>query len=90
MALVAAYRAGLDLHVLDHRHEALVADLEGAVRRACAFIGLDFSPEMTRFQTAARAGAVMSQTSRQLRGGVNSRGLGHWRAYAGFMTPVLP
>jgi hypothetical protein len=45
---------------------------------------------MTDIHAAARSGAVMSQTARQLQGGVNTKGLGRWRAYAEPMAPVLP
>jgi hypothetical protein len=90
MELVRAYRTALDLDLMEHRHEALIGDLAGAVRAACAFIGLDFQSGMTEFDTAAREGTVMSQTSRQLREGVSTRGLGHWRAYAAEMAPILP
>jgi Flp pilus assembly protein TadD len=90
MALARAYRAALPLAILDHRHEALLADFGASVSEACAFIGLDFRPEMTAFQVSAEAGRVMSQTARQLQGGLNAKGLGRWRAYANEIAPVLP
>ena len=88
MSLATAYRTVLPLTVFDHRHEALLGDLQGSIRAACHFIGLDFQPEMANFQTAARTGKVMSQTSRQLRGGLSLAGLDRWRAYAFEMAPV--
>lgn len=90
MELVRAYRATLDLAVLDHRHEALVEDFEDSVRAVCAFAGLDFRPDMVRFQNRADAGQVASQTSSQLREGLSTRGLGRWRAYAAELAPVIP
>jgi tetratricopeptide (TPR) repeat protein len=90
MDLVRAYRARLPLSILDHRHEALIADFEGSVREACDFIGLDFRADMIGFHATAREGKVMSQTSRQLREGLNAKGLGRWRRYAAEMAPVLP
>jgi Flp pilus assembly protein TadD len=90
MALARTYRAALPLAVLDHRHEALLADFAGSVGEVCDFIGLDLRPEMTAFHTPAGEGRVMSQTARQLQGGLNTRGLGRWRAYADEMAPILP
>ncbi len=90
MHLVQAYRARLPLAILDHGHEALLADFEGSAREACDFIGLDFRPQMIAFHTTARDGKVMSQTSRQLREGLNTKGLGRWRKYAAEMAPILP
>lgn len=89
MELVQAYRARLPLRILDHGHEALIADFEGSAREVCGFIGLDFRPDMIAFHATARDGKVMSQTSRQLREGLNTRGLGRWRHYAAEMAPVL-
>ncbi len=90
MSLVQRYRETLDLSVLDHRHERLVADFEGAVRAVCRFIGLDFIPEMAAFPNSANSGHVLSQTSRQLSDGLSAQGVGRWRAYAADMDSIAP
>lgn len=90
MSLVRTYRARLPVPILDHRHEALLADVERSVREVCAFINLDYRPEMIGFAEAARAGRVMSQSSRQLGEGLTTRGAGRWRRYASQLQPILP
>ncbi|MFX8681057.1 hypothetical protein ABTM69_20620, partial [Acinetobacter baumannii] len=70
--------------------EGLLADVEGSVREVCAFIGLDYRPELIGFAEAARAGRVMSQSSRQLGEGLTSKGAGRWRRYAEQLRPIEP
>lgn len=89
MSLVRTYRERLPLAILNHRHESLLQDVEGSVREVCAFIRLDYRPEMIRFAEAARAGRVMSQSSRQLGEGLTSKGAGRWRRYRAQLEPVL-
>lgn len=88
MVLCADYRAGLPLHLYQHRHETLLEDVEGEVARVAAFIGLDFRPEMTAVDQAARSGRVLSQSARQLGQGLNTRGVARWRNYAAELAPV--
>jgi hypothetical protein len=90
MSLVRRCREVFELDILDHRHEALIVDIEGVLKQVCAHIGLDFNPAMTAFGGAARSGQVASQTSRQLQGGVTPKGVGRWRAYHAELAPVLP
>ena len=90
MALVRRYREVLPLTLLDHRHEDLLRDVEHSIREACDFIGIDYRPELTSFEQAARQGQVMSQSSRQLSEGLNTRGLDRWRRYQDQLAPILP
>ena len=90
MELVGAYRGRLAVPILDHRHEGLIADVGGSIREVCDFAGLDFRPELVAFERSARAGRVMSQSSRQLGEGLTARGVGRWRSYADELAPVLP
>lgn len=44
-------RSPINDRILDLRYEDLVADLEGSIRRVCAFLGEEFEPKMLEFQS---------------------------------------
>lgn len=88
--LAEVYRRVLPLHVLDVRHEALIADFEAGLRRICDFIGLEFDPAMTDLATTARSRVVRTPSAPQVRAGLNTKGVGRWRAYAQALAPVRP
>lgn len=90
MAMAASYRRRLPLPVLDVRHEAFVADLPGQVARLTAF--LDLTPHGAMRDVAATAARrdVRTPSARQVRAGVNARGVGRWRACAAELAPVRP
>ena len=90
MSFVRTCRQKLPLDLMEHRHEDLVQDFRARIEEVCDFIGLAFTPEMAAFDAGAASDQVMSQSSRQLRSGLNSRGVGHWRAYRDALQPALP
>jgi thioredoxin-like negative regulator of GroEL len=90
MGLAQACRAVLPTPVMEVRHEALVADLAGELRRIAAFLGLEVRPEMMDVAGTARRRNVRTPSAGQVRAGLNTRGLGRWRAYAADLAPVLP
>ncbi|MGI4878029.1 MAG: sulfotransferase [Janthinobacterium lividum] len=90
MAMMTAYRAGLPLPVLDVRHEALVDDFAGEVARIAAFIGIVPEAAMADVAGTAARRNVQTPSARQVRAGLNRRGLDRWRAYARELAPVLP
>jgi tetratricopeptide (TPR) repeat protein len=93
--LARYYRMYLDL--MDHwegvlpgkilriRHEDLVDDLEGGVRRILEFCGLDFEPSCIEFHRTARR--IHSASSEQVRQGINRRGVDQWRHFEPWLAP---
>jgi tetratricopeptide (TPR) repeat protein len=90
MVFVRTSRAKLPLAILQHRHEDLIKNFHARMEEVCTFIGMEFTPDMAEFDAGVAADQVMSQTARQLRGGLNARGVGRWRAYEQALRPALP
>lgn len=90
MGMMTAYRAALPLPVLDVRNEALVTGFDAELNRIAAFIGI--TPEAAMHDVAGTAArrSVLTPSARQVRAGLNRRGLGRWRDYAVELAPVLP
>jgi len=89
MALATVARDVLPLNLREVRHESVIDDFDGVIGGVLDFIGLDWDPEVRRF--ADRLGGRMKTPSHaQLRRGLNSDGVGHWRRYETHMVPVLP
>ncbi|QYE34366.1 sulfotransferase [Polymorphobacter sp. PAMC 29334] len=89
MRLTALCRERLPLAVHDLRYEDLVADFDTTTRSLCTFTGIDWSPDLRRFdRTATRRGvstASAGQVNRPL-----YDGSGQWRRYADQLAPVMP
>lgn len=90
MEMAEAYRDVLPLDLIAVRHEALVEDFGGGLAAVCAHIGLIPHPAMLDVAATAARRAVRTPSAPQVRAGLNRRGLGRWRAYAGELAPVLP
>ncbi len=90
MAMAAAYRRRTILAVTEVRHEALVADPAGEIARIAAFLGLPHVPAMADVAATAARRDVRTPSARQVRAGINRRGVGRWRDYAAELAPVLP
>ncbi|HEX7759035.1 MAG TPA: sulfotransferase, partial [Caulobacteraceae bacterium] len=88
MALAGAYAAILPLEVMPVRHEALVADFEGELDAIAGFLGLDLEPAMLDVAATAAGRSVRTPSAAQVRAGVNTAGVGRWRAYAAELAPV--
>ncbi len=67
-------------------HEAIVADLEGEVRRLLAFLGLPFEEACLRFHENERA--VRTASSEQVRRPINRDGMDRWQDYAAWLGPL--
>ena len=72
--------------VLRIRHEDVVADLEGNVRRILEFCELEFEPACVEFHKTERR--VHTASSEQVRRPINSEGLDHWRHYEPWLQPL--
>jgi Flp pilus assembly protein TadD len=90
MTLAEVYRAALPLDLRETRHEALVEDFETELAGLCAFLGLEGVPAMAEIGRTARGRNIRTPSADQVRAGLNSRGLGRWRAYAAELAPVAP
>ncbi|HEX3917167.1 MAG TPA: sulfotransferase [Caulobacteraceae bacterium] len=71
-------------------YERLVADFEGEARAVCAFIGVEWRPDLADFAGRARRGDVASASAAQIARGLYADGAGQWRRYRGELAPVLP
>lgn len=89
MELVEACRTHLPVTLHEVRHEALVADLEGEVRRLLALVGLEWQPAIADFAGRAAARA-RTPSDIQLTRGLNAEGVGQWQRYAEPLAPWLP
>jgi tetratricopeptide (TPR) repeat protein len=90
MRLAEQARARLPLAWADVRHEALVEDFDAELGRILDFLGLEPDPGMADFAQAAAARTIRTPSAGQVRAGLNRRGVGRWRSYAGELAPVLP
>ena len=89
MRLMEIYREKLALDLIEARHERLVADFDGEVRRVCDFLGLEFRDEMRAFAARARSQNIDTPSGAQVARGLSPEGLDHWRCYAPQLQPVL-
>jgi Flp pilus assembly protein TadD len=80
-------RRGTSMACLDLRHEDLLDDIEGEVRRVCEFIGIDLRPEMLAFEASQRK--VATPSAHQLRGGLTRARAGQWTHYAEQLQPAI-
>jgi hypothetical protein len=90
MGMAAAYRRRTALALTETRHEALVADPAGEIARLATFLGLSHSPVMADVAATAARRDVRTPSARQVRAGINRRGIERWRTYAAELAPVLP
>ena len=72
--------------VLRVRHQDVVNDLEGSVRRMLEFCGLGFEPGCLEFYKTARG--VRTVSSEQVRRPIYREGLDQWRHYEPWLEPL--
>jgi Flp pilus assembly protein TadD len=89
MRLAESARGRLPLAIMDVRHEALVADFDGEVRRVLDFVGAPWNPSVRDFAAAAR-GVPKTPSTPQVARGLNADGLAQWRRYEAQLAPVAP
>jgi len=90
MRFVAQSRQELPLHVLEHRYEDMIADFDGAIRRVCEFIGLEWIEAMRDFTNAAQTIDRQSQSASQVRRGLYRGAIAQWRRYKDYLAPAMP
>ena len=72
--------------VLRVRHEDVVDDLEGSVRRLLDFCGLDFEPACVEFHKTERN--IRTASSEQVRQPIFREGLDQWKNYEPWLGPL--
>ena len=72
--------------VLRVRHEEVVADLQGQVRRLLAHCELPFEPACLRYWETERF--IRTPSAEQVRRPINRDGLHHWRRYERHLQPL--
>ena len=72
--------------ILRVRHEDVVADLEGQVRRLLDFLELPFEPACLEFHRTERS--VRTASSEQVRQPLYDSGLDQWRNYEAWLGPL--
>ena len=89
MRLIESARERLDLAFHEVRYEALVADFDATTQALCGFAGLDWSPEVRRFDRTARERGVATASAGQVRQGLYD-GSDQWRPFAQWLEPAMP
>lgn len=89
MTLMERCFAVLPLSVHELRYDALVHDFDTTTKALCDFLGLEWSPEMRRFNRTAQRRGVSTASAAQVRRGLYD-GTRQWERYKAQMEPVLP
>lgn len=76
------------IHVL--RYETLIDDTEGEARRLCEFMGVDWNPDMLKFQETARRRRINTPSYSQVVQPIYRSARARWRHYEKQLEPVLP
>jgi hypothetical protein len=72
--------------VLCVKHEDVLADLEGSVRRILDYCGLPFEPACVEFHRTQRR--VHTASAEQVRRPINRDGVDQWRPYEPWLGPL--
>jgi predicted Zn-dependent protease len=86
LELMRHWDEALPGRVLRMRHEDVVGDLEGSVRRLLDHCGLPFEPACVEFHKTQRS--VRTPSSEQVRQPIFRDGLDQWRAYEPWLEPL--
>lgn len=86
-ALIAHWRSIFPGLIHTVRYEELVADPETEGRRLVEHCGLDWSPGLLDLSASGRA--VRTASATQVREGLNTKGVGRWRAHEAALRPML-
>ncbi|WP_114227287.1 MULTISPECIES: tetratricopeptide repeat-containing sulfotransferase family protein [Sphingomonas] len=71
------------------RYEALVGDFDATTKALCAFLGVEWSDELRRFDRTATRRGVSTASTTQVRRGLYD-GSGGWRRYERYLAEVEP
>jgi tetratricopeptide (TPR) repeat protein len=89
MGLLLHFEEILGLQTLRFRYEDVVGDLKGEASRILAFLGLDWTDEITAFAEKSAKRAISTPSARDVASGLYTRALGRHRHYAAQLAPVM-
>ena len=89
MDISRVYRDTLALSALDLRHEDMIGDFAGEMRRVCAFLGLSDDAAMNDFASHARNRDIKTPSAAQVVRGLSKDGAGQWKRYAAELAPIM-
>jgi Flp pilus assembly protein TadD len=90
MALADVCRRKLPLDILELRYEDLIGDFAATAHELCRFSGITWNDTMRDFRQAAETIDLRSASARQVRRGLYTDAVGHWRHYREELAPVMP
>ena len=79
----------LPVAAMDVRYRALIRDFDGVTQEICAFTGLEWAPDVRRFDRTALTRGVGTASAAQVRKGLYD-GSGQWKPFARWLEPVMP
>jgi tetratricopeptide (TPR) repeat protein len=88
MTLSAVCRKKFGLAWQETRHETLIDDFDGEIKRIFDFIGVEWSDEVRDFADKARGRSIATPSATQVIKGLNRDGVGQWRHYRAALAPV--
>lgn len=89
MRLTDLALARLPLSVLEVDYRRLTRDFDATTKEICRFIGIDWTPDVRRFDKTADARGVGTASAAQVRRGLYD-GSGQWKPFAQWIEPVMP
>jgi cytochrome c-type biogenesis protein CcmH/NrfG len=89
MRLTDTALTALPLATMDVRYHGLIHDFDGVTRQICDFVGLEWTPDVRRFDRTAQTRGVGTASAAQVRKGLYD-GSGQWKPFARWLEPVMP
>jgi tetratricopeptide (TPR) repeat protein len=89
MRLASIARDRLALNLIEVRHEAVVADFDGEIRKVLDFIGALWDPRVRDFAAQVRK-SPRTPSAPQVARGLNADGVAQWRRYQTQLASVMP
>lgn len=89
MTLTSHALEALPVNALEVHYHRLVREFEATTREVCAFIGLEWTDDVLRFDRTAQTRGVATASVSQVRRGLYD-GTRQWEPYARWLEPVLP
>ena len=90
MRLLELYQQKVELDLRVQRYEDLVTDFDGQSRDLCNFVGLEWTPQLSGFASAAAPFQLATPSAGQVARGLYGEGVGQWRRYGQELAAVLP
>ena len=86
LALMTHWQTCFGENILLVRHEDVVSDLEGSVRRMLDFIGVDFEPNCLQFYQTNRA--IKTPSAEQVRQPINPKSNETWKRFEKYLVTL--